>query len=61
VSDIRVSQKLSVIGRPEAQRRILRGLGLRRIGHSVVVKNTPSFRGMIKKIMHLVEISEERS
>jgi large subunit ribosomal protein L30 len=61
MTDIKVSQKISTIGRPEAQRKILKGLGLRGIGSSVVVKNTPSFRGMIKKVLHLVEVQEAKS
>jgi len=61
MSKLKVSQRVSVIGRPEAQRKILKGLGLRRPGNSVVVENTPSFRGMIKKVLHLVEVQEERS
>jgi len=60
-TQLKVSQKISVIGRPEAQRKILKGLGLRGIGSSVVVANTPSFRGMVKKVLHLVEVREERS
>ena len=56
---LRVRQKLSVIGRPEHQRKVLRGLGLRGLGSSVIVHNTPSFRGMIKKVIHLVEITEQ--
>ena len=58
---LRVSQRLSLIGRPEPQRLVLRGLGLGRPGSSVVVDNTPSFRGMIKKVLHLVDVREERS
>ena len=61
MTKLRVSQKLSAIGRAEPQRLVLRGLGLGRIGKSVVVDNTPSFRGMIKKVLHLVEVKEERS
>jgi large subunit ribosomal protein L30 len=58
---LRVSQRVSVIGRPKPQRLVLRGLGLGRLGSSVVVDNTPSFRGMIKKVLHLVDVREERS
>ena len=61
MSDIKVSQRISTIGRPESQRKILRGLGLRGIGQTVVVKNTPSFRGMIKKVLHLVQVEEAKS
>lgn len=56
-----VRQKISVIGRPESQRLILRGLGLRGIGSTVTVDNTPSFRGMIKKVLHLVKVEEASS
>lgn len=56
-----VRQRLSVIGRPESQRLILRGLGLRGIGTAVTVDNTPSFRGMIKKVLHLVKVEEASS
>jgi len=58
---LKVSQRLSVIGRPEAQRKILKGLGLRGPGSSVVVASTPSFRGMIKKVLHLVQVEEQKA
>lgn len=57
---LEVKQTVSVIGRPEPQRKVIRGLGLRGPGSSVVVANTPSFRGMIKKVMHLVEVKEKQ-
>ena len=56
-----VTQKRSVINRTHPQRRIIRGLGLRGPGSSVVVDNTPSFRGMIKKVIHLLEVEEKTS
>jgi len=55
---LEVKQVRSVAGRPEKQRLILRGLGLRGIGSAVVVDNTPSFRGMVKKVLHLVDVKE---
>ena len=39
-------------------RRIIKGLGLRGPGSEVTVANTPSFRGMVKKVLHLVEVEE---
>jgi large subunit ribosomal protein L30 len=39
-------------------RRVIKGLGLRGPGSEVVVANTPSFRGMVKKVLHLVEVEE---
>lgn len=58
MNKLQVKQRVSVIGRPHPQRRILKGLGLRGPGSSVVVDNTPSFRGMIKKVLHLVDVEE---
>ena len=55
---LKVVQLRSGIGRPEKQRQILRGLGLRGPHQAVVVDNTPSFRGMIKKVIHLVSVEE---
>lgn len=55
---LKVTQLRSQIGRPEKQRKILKGLGLRGPNRTVVVDNTPSFRGMIKKVIHLVQVEE---
>ena len=44
----------SYIGRPEAQRRVLRGMGLGKINRSVLLNDTPEIRGMIRKVDHLV-------
>lgn len=57
-AELRVTQEKSHIGRSESMRITLRGLGLRGIGSRVVVKNTPSFRGAIKKVIHLVKVEE---
>jgi large subunit ribosomal protein L30 len=58
---LEVRQVGSTIGRPHPQRRIIKGLGLRGPGSVVVVDNTPSFRGMIKKVLHLVQVTERAS
>jgi large subunit ribosomal protein L30 len=55
---LKVTQRRSEARKPEVQRRILKGLGLRGPNRSVVVENTPSFRGMIKKVLHLVKVEE---
>ena len=55
---LRVVQIVSGIGRPEKKNKILKGLGLRGPNREVVVDNTPAFRGMIKKILHLVTVEE---
>lgn len=51
---IKVTQFKSVIGCSQDQRRTVRALGLRKIGHSVTHEDTPSVRGMIFKVKHLV-------
>ena len=55
---ITVTLKRSSIGRPQDQRATLKGLGLTRVNKTVTLENTPSVRGMIKKVIHLVEINE---
>lgn len=55
---LRVRQRASTIGQVEYLRKVIKGLGLRGLGSEVVVANTPSFRGMVKKVMHLVEVQE---
>ena len=53
---IRVKQVRSVIGYDKKQAKIVQGLGLRRIGHSVEVIDHPAMRGMIHKVRHLVVV-----
>ena len=48
----------SPIGFTRNQATVVRGLGLRRIRHTVELKDTPSTRGMIHKVRHLVEVVE---
>jgi large subunit ribosomal protein L30 len=61
MSSLEVKQVKSVIGRPHPQRAVLKGLGLRGIGSTVTVANTPSFRGMIRKVLHLVTVEEVKA
>jgi large subunit ribosomal protein L30 len=53
---ISVKLKKSTIRSIDAIKCTVKGLGLRKIGDSVQVENTPSVRGMIKKVIHLVEV-----
>ncbi len=57
-SKIRVKLIRSGLGRPERQRMTLRGLGLTRMNKSVILEDTAETRGMIRKVSHLVEVSE---
>ncbi|MDF1769582.1 50S ribosomal protein L30 [Maricaulis sp.] len=56
---IRVRQTGSAIRRPKDQRATLVGLGLNKIGRERELEDTPSVRGMIAKVSHMVEIVEE--
>jgi len=51
---LKVTQIKSVIGTKPEHRASVRGLGLRRINHTVEVEDTPAVRGMINKVSYLV-------
>lgn len=55
-TQIEVTQVRSGIGRPGNHRKILKGLGLRRIRHTVILRDTPAIRGMVEQVQHLVEV-----
>jgi len=57
-AQLRIRQTASTIGQVEHTRRVMKGLGLRGLGSEVVIANTPSFRGMVKKVLHLVQVEE---
>ena len=59
MSTLKVTQRRSRNGADRRQRDTLRSLGLRRIGHSVQHDDTPQIRGMIHKVRHLVEVSDD--
>jgi large subunit ribosomal protein L30 len=58
MSRLKVTQRRSVIGRPKPQRATVRGLGLKRIGDTVLQEDRPEIRGMIAKVAHLVTVEE---
>jgi len=49
----------SGVNRPETQQRTLRGLGLTRMHRTVRLQDTPAIRGMIRKVSHLVRVTEK--
>ncbi len=49
----------SMIGRPEKHRRVLRGMGLTKLNKTVELQDTPSIRGMVNKVAHLVRTEEK--
>jgi large subunit ribosomal protein L30 len=56
VAKIKVIRIRSIIGSSRSQRRIIVGLGLNRLMKSKVLENTPSIRGMVKKVKHLLSV-----
>ncbi|MFL6280678.1 MAG: 50S ribosomal protein L30 [Vicinamibacterales bacterium] len=55
---VRITLLRSPIGFNKTQAATVQGMGLRRIGHSVDLVDTPATRGMILKVRHLVEVAE---
>jgi len=53
-----ITLKRSAIGRPKAQKEILKGLGLKKLHKTVVRKDSPEIRGMIQKVVHLVKVQK---
>jgi large subunit ribosomal protein L30 len=55
---IKVTLIKSMIGRPESHRKVLRGMGLTKVSRTVELEDSPSTRGMVKKVSHLVKMEE---
>lgn len=55
---LKVTLRHSAIGRSNNQLDQIKGLGLRKIGSSRTLENTPAVRGMVKKVLHLVDVEE---
>lgn len=55
---VKVTLVKSTNGRLKNHKACVQGLGLRRIGHTVEVEDTPSVRGMINKVHYLVRVEE---
>ncbi len=55
---VTVTQTGSPIGRKEYQRATLVGLGLNKIGRTKTLEDTPSVRGMIRKVAHLIKVQD---
>ncbi len=59
MATLKITLKRSPIGRANDQKATLVGLGLRRMHQTVEREDTPSIRGMVKKVIHLVEVQEQ--
>jgi large subunit ribosomal protein L30 len=60
VSTLEVTQRRSGNGANRKQLDTLRSLGLRRIGHTIRIKDSEQARGMVHAVRHLVEVQERR-
>lgn len=57
-AQLEITLKKSGIGKPEKQKKVLKGLGLTRLNKTVVRPDTPEIRGMIRRVVHLIEVRE---
>lgn len=56
---LKITLVKSMIGRPEKHRKVLRGMGLTKLNKTVELQNTPSVRGMVNVVSHLVKAEEK--
>ena len=55
---LKITLKRSLIGRKPKHRAIVRSLGLRKLNHTVYHHNRPEIRGMVKKVIYLLDVEE---
>ncbi|PKB72921.1 MAG: 50S ribosomal protein L30 [SAR202 cluster bacterium Io17-Chloro-G7] len=58
MAQLKITWVKSCIGRPGYQLKIIKSLGLRRLHHSVTHSDSPTIRGMVKKVVHLIKVEE---
>lgn len=58
MAKVKITQTRSTIKRPETQLKTIQSLGLGKIHRSVEVEYTPQIQGMVKKVKHLVSVTE---
>ncbi|MBN8588923.1 MAG: 50S ribosomal protein L30 [Rhodothermia bacterium] len=58
MAQVKITKIRSVIKRPKNQKLTMEALGLRKMGSSTVVENTPQIRGMITVVRHLIKVEE---
>ena len=57
-AEFKITLVRSHIGKPANQRAVLNGMGLTRMNKTVILKNTPEVRGMIRKVSHMLKVEE---
>ena len=58
MKSLKVTLKKSLIGSNKKQQSTAHGLGLRKINQTRHLQNTPAIRGMVKKLLHLIDVEE---
>ena len=58
MAKVKITQVKSLIKRPVRQKRTIQALGLGKINRTVEVENTPQIAGMIRKVAHLISVTE---
>lgn len=58
MAKVKITQTRSTIKRPETQQLTMKSLGLKRVNQTVEVEFTPQIKGMVKKVSHLVSVTE---
>ena len=58
MAKLKITLVRSVIGRPETQRRTVRSLGLRKLNSFSILPDSPTIRGQIHKVEHLLKVEE---
>jgi large subunit ribosomal protein L30 len=58
MAQLKITWTKSCIGRPQNQRKVIDSLGLKRLHHTVTHGDTPTIRGMVNKVQHLLSVEE---
>lgn len=58
MAKVKITQTRSTIKRPTTQQLTMKSLGLRKVNQSVEVEMTPQIQGMVKKVSHLISVTE---
>ncbi len=59
--ELKITLKKSLIGKSEKQRKVVQGLGLRKLNRSVIRQDTPEIRGMIEKVKFMLHVEERKT
>lgn len=57
-AEFKITLVRSHIGKPASQRAVLNGMGLTKLNKTVVLKDTPENRGMVRKVSHMLKVEE---